>query len=98
MRATNEQRGAHIRFYNTDYLEGPLFRAALGNDARANGDGFVWDKVDRYWWVSIANAATYIGGAGGADLTEEEITPEFLEEVVRFADIKPQPAEHKGSD
>ena len=34
-----------------------LFRAALGDDARTNGDGFVWDKVDRYWWVSIANAA-----------------------------------------
>ena len=89
VRATNEQRGAHFRFYNTDFSEGPLFRAALGNAARTNGDGFVWDKVDRYWWVSIANAATYIGGAGGADLTEDNITAELLEEVVRFADLKP---------
>ena len=43
VRNSNEQRGDHIRFYNTNYNEGNLFRAALGNDARANGDGFVWD-------------------------------------------------------
>ncbi len=47
------------------------------------------NKAERYWWVSIANAATYIGGAGGADLTEDNITAELLEEVVRFADLKP---------
>ncbi len=79
---------AHIRFYNTDFSGSSLPRRARQHDARANGDGFVWDKVDRYWWVSIANAATYIGGSGGADLIEDDITEELLEEVVRFADLK----------
>ncbi len=62
-------------------------RAGEGGDG-ANGDCFVWDKVDRYWWVSIANDATYIGGSGGAYLTEDDITKELLEEVIRFADLK----------
>jgi hypothetical protein len=46
VRNTNAQRGEQVCFYNTNYAEGSLFRAALGNDARANGDCFVWDKVD----------------------------------------------------
>ena len=85
MRHTNAQRGEHIRFYNTNYAEGPLFRTALGNDTRTNGDGFVWDKVDRYWWVSIDNAVRYIACPDGEALTEEDITDEFLEDVVRNA-------------
>lgn len=88
VRNTNEQRGDHIRFYNTQYTEGPLFRAALGNDARANGDGFVWDKVDRYWWISISNAARYLADANGDELTVDDITTDFMEEVVRNADIQ----------
>jgi hypothetical protein len=85
VRHTNAQRGEHVRFYNTNYAGGPLFRAALGNDARANGDGFVWDKFDRYWWVSIDNAIRYIAGPDREPLTEEDITNELLEDVVRSA-------------
>ena len=84
-RSTND-RGDHIRFHNTAYHEGPLFRAALGADARANGDGFQWDRVGRYWWVSLSAAARYIGGPDGTDLDEDELTDDLMEEVVRNAD------------
>ena len=87
VRSTTVHRGDHIRFYATEYSEGPLFRAALGAEARANGEGFVWDKVDRYWWVSINNASRYINGPDGQQLSEEDITDELVEEVVRNSDL-----------
>lgn len=86
-RVNTGQRGDHFRFYNTEYNEGPLFRAALGNEARTLGEGFVWDKADRYWWVSVSNAARYIGAPDGHELDENDITEELLEEVVRNADL-----------
>ena len=87
VRNTTEERGEHIRFHNTDYSEGPLFRGALGLEARSNGEGFVWDKLNRYWWVSIANASRYIAGPDNEPLAEDEITEELLEEVVRNCDL-----------
>ena len=86
-RVNSGPRGDHFRFHNTEFNEGPLFRAALGNEARANGEGFVWDKVDRFWWVSVSNAARYIASSDGTELDEEDITEELLEEVVRSADL-----------
>ena len=56
-------------------------------EARANGEGFVWDKVDRYWWVSINNASRYINGPDGQQLSEEDITDELVEEVVCNSDL-----------
>lgn len=79
---TPPNRGEHFRFHNTDYTEGPLFRAAFGFEARASGEGFVWDKVDQCWWVSVHNAARYVTSPDGQEL---EITEGLLEEVVREA-------------
>ena len=87
VRNTTLQRGDHVKFYNTEFQEGSLFRCALGSEVRVNGEGFVWDKMDRCWWISISNTLHYIACPDEQLLSEEDITDELLEEVVRKCNL-----------
>lgn len=39
------EHGSHWRVTNTRFIEGDLFRAALGEDARAAQEGWLWDRA-----------------------------------------------------
>ena len=75
-------RGVHIRFENTRFAEGPLFRAALGPEARDAQEGFQWDRNGQSWWVAVAAVARYVQDEG-REILEEDVTDSMVEEVVR---------------
>ena len=83
-RHTNADRGLHVRFENTEFSEANAFRAALGPEAYDRREGFAWDRNGRYWWVRVAAVAQYVQD-GGEAVKEEDVTDEFLVDLVRAA-------------
>ena len=59
------------------YVHRGVFQLGLGQDARANKEGFHFDREKKEWYVSFADLLDY-----SMDLTEDDIDEEFIESML----------------
>ena len=77
-------RPRHVRIKGSTFLQAPIFRFALGPDARAENAGFVWDRAG-YWWNTIENICEWgvKSSSDNSDLTPDLVTEAWILDLLR---------------